>query len=202
MKVFFTIVFVIILLSDCAEKRNQKERLRINHEFQETIQQTKISQVILYNADTTWINYLLGARTIRSGTFKTIELEKAWLRNNPILFDGYINDISNYDDNSYLLEFGFSTFLTELFGDQNVFLQVKFPKAEIDSLIREHPQLINDDFFGKYNQRILVVAKIEAISKTNVFDKEGYTKVMYGKGEGLSINIFIENEHSRSIKPK
>jgi hypothetical protein len=191
MKTFITSLIFILIFSGCAEKRKQEEKGRVKQEYEDFFQQIKLSLINKFNADTIWVKRLLGNESYRLSSFKTIELEKTWLHNNPILFLGYLTDISSINENNYLLEFGLSTFPTRIFHDDNIFFKVRFPKTKIDTLLQEYPELLTD-YLPKYKQRILIVAKIDSIAKYTAFDKEGYTNIWYGIGDGYDLKIIKE----------
>jgi len=190
MKAFIASLIIINILSGCAEKKEQKKVERVVQEYNGHFQQIKRSLIAKYNADTSWVKRLLGNESFRLYSIKTIEVEKAWLEKNPILFEGNLTDISSINENDYFLEFGLSDLQTNIYIDEHdvFFLKVRFPKTKIDTLLKEYPELLKD-YLPVFSHQFLIVAKIDSIAKTITFKNENYINIRFGIGEGYDLKI-------------
>jgi hypothetical protein len=106
---------------------------------------------------------------VRLGRIFTIELERLWLQNRPILFVGAINDIANYDESHYVVLVGGGIGSLLLSADTKLKLSLLATKSRIDSFLKEHPDL----FEGLGLCGVAVVATIRAIKTENIAGKEG-----------------------------
>ena len=101
----------------------------------------------------------------------TIEIEKLWLQNRPILFVGAIKDIANYDESRYVVLVG-SSIISPLLSEMKLKLSLLSAKSSIDSFFKEH-----QDVFDGLELGVAVVANIRAIRTENVVGKEGGAEV-------------------------
>jgi len=138
------------------------------------------------NAVDNWEKDISKGERFRSEPILTIELERLWLIDRPILFVGAIKDIATRDQENYMIEIEKSfllnfehMFMTELR------LALQCPKQRIDSLLKEHP-----DLFQKYGFKnaVAVIAEIDEIETIIVSGSEGGTKdIKIGKGKCIDI---------------
>jgi hypothetical protein len=115
----------------------------------------------------------------------TIELEKLWLTDRPIVFLGTIKDIATKDKENYRVEIERSSFSGDPFPFTELQLSLECPKQRIDSLLKEHPAL-----FDNYLQKkgIAVIAAIDEIeTKTTVKPEDEWKEIKIGKGKCIDI---------------
>jgi hypothetical protein len=164
------------------EKAEREKAKRIEQSIRLTVDQ----MVLRFNAVNDWPGKLCRGEKVRTDKILTIELERLWLGQNPILFIGSIQDVSTIDEQSYRVRIErtlFSNLKQILFTE--IGLELKCSKHMVDSFLAQHPQLFSD--FGLKNG-VGVVAKIDHI-KTEFFKgKEGDVEEMrVGIGDCLDI---------------
>jgi len=163
------------------EKAQREETQQIKREIR-----SKISQMVTTtNAVDDWVQKLSKGKGVWIDRIMTIELEKLWMGERPILFTGSIEDISSFDEQNYNLHLDgglFSSsktmFMTELS------LKLKCNKLIVDNFLQEHPDLLSNDVV--YNG-VAVIANIDKIA-TKFIPEEGERKVLkIGIGECIDI---------------
>jgi len=138
------------------------------------------------NAISDWEETLSKGESFRFEPIFTVELERLWLQQRPILFIGFIKDIATHDKAQYTISIERSLyggydymFATELQ------LSLLSEKENVDSFLNKNPNLLKD--YG-LNNRIAVVARINAIKTTTILGEEGEREeVKIGVGELLEI---------------
>lgn len=116
----------------------------------------------------------------------TVELERLWLQNRPILFIGSIKDIATHDQSHYTVSVERSLFgsFEYMFGTE-LQLSLLSRKERMDSFLKKHPDLFKD--YG-FNNGVAVVARINAIRTMYVPGEEGgRVEVKIGDGELVDI---------------
>jgi hypothetical protein len=181
------------------EKQAKEERIK---KRQNAVRSNVTKMASKFGAIDDWERKLQEKR--KGNTFKiwTIELEKLWLTDQPILFRGFIKDIYSIDRNTYSMSLDkqIDLFADEPYLDTELALSLKCPKTMIDSFLNAHPtaSLSEDtDFNG-----VAVIAKINKIessswhrsesvdSSGDLNDKEMVTKI----GIGECLDIFYTGE--------
>lgn len=138
------------------------------------------------NAISDWEETLSNGESFRFEPILTVELERLWLQQRPILFIGSIKDVATYDNSQYAisLERSFYGSLDYMF-DTELQLSLLSEKEYVDSFLKKHPDLFKD--YG-FNNGVAVVARIHAIKTTTVLGEEGeQEEVKIGVGELLDI---------------
>ena len=133
-----------------------------------------------------WARTLSEGGDFRLGPILTIELERLWLQNRPILFVGAIKDIANYDESNYMVLVETDPFDTSnfLFGTK-LQLSLRATRSRIDSFLEEHPNIFKN--LG-LNNSVAVIANIKAIKTENIAGKEvGGEEGKVGEGELVDI---------------
>ena len=112
----------------------------------------------------------------------TVELERLWLTDRPILFVGAIKDISSIDQENYKVEIErnfFSSFEDMFMTELQLALQC--PKQKIDLFLTEHADLFKEDGF---KNEVVVIADIDEIeSKTASWSGAEMEEIRIGKGK-------------------
>lgn len=162
-------------------EKNTKRKME-NAEWRRIEQVTEaavMQMVSRTNAVDDWKQQLSKGDNYRFEPILTIELEKLWLQKQPILFIGYIKDISTYKQSKYLVlveKRPFSLFGTELT------LSLIASKNRIDSFLKENPDLFKDLGFSNVG----VVARIHSIRTIDAPGGE-HEKMKVGDGELIDI---------------
>ncbi len=134
------------------------------------------------NAIETWENRLVrGKSNYRVSTILTIELQRAWIKNGPILFIGSIKDIAFAGNGNCVI-----TLRRSMMTDVNyplshpLQLEVHWDKKSTEKFLDKHPNLIRDTFLDK---TVAVAADIEKIKTVRLSDAEVTDKIKVGTGK-------------------
>jgi hypothetical protein len=138
------------------------------------------------NAVSDWEENLSKGESFRFEPILTVELERLWLQQRPILFVGSIKDIATHDHSQYvvLVKRSLYSSFDYMFGTE-LQLSLLSSKERIDSFLKKHPDLFKD--YG-FKNGVAVVARIKAIRTTSVPGEEGEREeVKIGDGELIDI---------------
>jgi len=126
------------------------------------------------NAVSDWESKLSRGKRYRLEPILTLELEKLWVIERPILFYGSIQDIKTFDKDNYIvvIEKSFRSGFGSMYGT-DLMLSLEAPKTKIDTFLRDHPDLLEGIGF---NNSVAVVAKINSIKTTYISGGEGDRK--------------------------
>lgn len=118
-----------------------------------------------------WESVLADGKEFQLRTFLTIDLEKVWLQDRPILYIGKILDIASHDQSLYRVIVVPDFLVNSKYTFSMVFeLSLLADKAVIDAFLADHPNLFDE--FNNQNG-VAVVAQIAAIrSETTVGEGE------------------------------
>jgi hypothetical protein len=164
--VLFWIMFVIVIgalmvnnhFKQKAERAAQKaETSRVQRVVKTAISQISERQ----NAITDWEEQLSKGERFRLSPILTIELEKLWQGERPILFIGSIKDISSANADQYNVLVEKSLYNNDYMFATELRLSLTAPKALIDSFLQSHPKLQAGDGF---NNSVAVIAKIDSVN--------------------------------------
>ena len=165
----------------------KREAERAEAERIEQATKTAVSQMASRtNAIPDWEARLSKGERFRFEPILTVELERLWLQQRPILFIGAIKDVATHDDSQYevLIERSLYGSFDFMFGTE-LQLSLLSSKSRIDSFLKEHPDLFKD--YG-FKNGVAVVARINAIRTVSVPGEEGEREeVKIGDGELLDI---------------
>lgn len=182
-----TISLVVWIAQNKIESDRIKEERRA--ENQRILSEVKSSVAALQEntgAKSNWTKSLSGGEKYRYKPIMSIELEKEWITESPILFLGSLNDIATLDDNHYQVKFEQSLWssLNTMF-DTELQLSLKADKQLIDKFMSDNPKLLKD--YG-FNSGVAVAAQIYKIESNQIADNEGLiTEVKTGKGVLLGL---------------
>jgi hypothetical protein len=173
--------------NSCMEKKARREAERAEAERIEQATKTAVSQMASRaNAVIDWEESLSKGESFRLEPILTIELEKIWLQQRPVLFIGAIKDIATHDQSRYLISVERSLFssLDNMFGTE-LELSLLSDKNKIDSFLKEHPDLFKN--YG-FKNGVAVVALIKSIRTTYVSREDGERdEIKIGDGELMDI---------------
>lgn len=187
-KAFWVLVAIAILgylANNYIENKARQEAERATAlERESAINAAVAKMVTSTNAKDDWDERLSKGERIRLGNILTVELEKLWIGDRPILFDGSIDDISTIDENKYRVIISRNIFSSPMFLI-DLSLDLQCDRAMIDPILKSHPELFED--LG-LNNRVAVVAKINSIRTDYRTDEEG-EKNEKRIGQGSCVDI-------------
>ena len=166
--------------------RIREEKLLEKEKLAETIRADVNALARAYSASSNWVTTLSEGKQYRLKPVLSVELERAWINNSPILFWGSIKDIATLDENHYEVMFERNLWTSmEIMFDTELRLSLKAKKSQIDSFMKIHPDLFEDHGF---NNGVAVVARIDEIYSNRMVDPEyGLTEIKTGDGELLDL---------------
>ncbi len=138
------------------------------------------------NAISDWKESLSKGEKFRFEPILTVELERLWLQQKPILFIGSIKDVATHDSTRYEIsvERSLHGSFNYMFGTE-LQLSLLSKKEYVDVFLKNHPDIFKD--FG-FNNGVAVVARINGIKTTTVLGEEGEREeVKIGVGELVEI---------------
>lgn len=194
-KIVWIIVVLVIggyFINSHMEKKAKRKAEQAEAKRIEQITRTAVSKMVSRaNAVEDWESPLSKGEQFRFEQILTVELEKLWLQQRPILFIGAIKDIATYDQSQYVV-------LVErsLFGSfEHMFrtelqLSLLSGKDKIDSFLKEHPDLFKD--YG-FKNGVAVVARIKSLRSTYL-SKENGTREEVKIGDGELIDILYTGD--------
>lgn len=138
------------------------------------------------NSIDNWQHKLTKGEKYRFEPILTIELEKHWIQQQPILFIGAIKDITTLSNAEYvvLVERSLTGSFDYMF-DTGLQLSLSANKEMIDSFLKDYPNLFKD--YG-FNNGIAVIAHINSIRTIHVAGEDGVREdIKIGVGELIDI---------------
>ena len=189
-----TFIWILIILAAGAyfvntslDNKASRETERAEEQgIKDTIHVAIGEMVARTNATDNWERQLVKEDDIRFEPVLTIELEKLWLNDRPILFLGTIKDISTYDETHYtvLIERN-ATYSSKFTLITELQLSLHCEKQIIDEFLEEHPNLFKE--FHLENS-VAVAANIKSI-RTHYIPSEGISSEEIKTGEGDLVEI-------------
>jgi len=198
-RVIWIIVIILItgyFINNYLENKAKKEAEKTETERIEKDRKEAIAQLVKRtNAVDNWEKDLNKGKQFRLEPILTVELERLWLTNRPILFIGDIKDIATIDEKTYRVKMERSSFIgTEL----QLILQCQ--KQTIDTFLKEHPDLFKD---YDLKNGVAVIAEIDEIETKTVSGSEG-EKEEIKVGKGKCVDILYRGDvhltHNKSLK--
>ena len=170
-------------LQDQAKERAKKEEAE---RFERSVRSDVARMVSKFDAVSDWPEKLLKGKSVGYEKILTVELEKLWVDQGPILFIGSIKDISTGSEGTYNLRIGRSELgISKYRFDDDLGLELKCMSYILDSFLQEHPDLFSD--FG-FNNGVAVVADVKEIRTQYFMGEEGTREEMrIGVGDCLAI---------------
>jgi len=191
MKRLIGIIVVLLIgayfVNTYIENKKKREAEKAEMERIEMATKEAVSQLVKRtNAVDNWEKDLSKGEQFRLEPILTVELEKVWLTDRPILFVGTIKDIVTSDQKNYRIEIErslFSSFAYMFSTELRLVLQC--PKPRVDSFLKEHPDLFKG---GGFKNGVAVVADIDKIETTIVSgSKDDKKEIKIGKGKCLDM---------------
>jgi len=168
--------FGAYLFNSCMDDKAKRESERAEAIRIEQATKSAVAQLVSRTgAIDDWESQLSDGQYVRINPIFTIELEKLWIQNKPILFIGFIKDIATLDQLHYVVSIERNPFgSSELMLSTGLQLSLVVTKERMDSFLARHP---ND-------KKVAVVARITAIRTIYVPGENGEgEEVKIGDGE-------------------
>lgn len=187
-------VWIIILVGMCGyfissciqdetkERANQAELRRVEQETKTAVAAMAGRTGAVFE----WDKYLFGNEEYREKPLLTIELEKLWKTEKPILFIGSIKDIKTADSNTRTITINRSIFssINYMFSEE-LMVELLVDKNKLDIFTEKHKDIF--DNYG-FNNGVAVIAKIENIDRTYILNENmERIDVIIGRGRLLEI---------------
>ena len=167
------------------EAKRDAERAEAKR-VKQTIKSAVAEMVSRTGAVDDWESSLSKGEKFRLSPIFTVELEKLWLENQPILFIGNIKDIATYNESHYIVLIKRNFLFGYMFGTE-LQLSLLSSKERIDSFLKQHPDLFKDNGYG-FSNGVAVIARVKTIRTTYVPGEEGEREeVRIGEGELVNI---------------
>lgn len=189
-RVIWIIVIILIggyFVNNYLEDKAKKEAEKTETERIENATKVAIAQLVKKtNAVDNWEKALSKGEQFRVEPILTVELERLWLTDRPILFVGEIKDIATIDQETYRMEIEGSLFSGfEYILGTELRLALKCQRQRIVSFLKEYPNLFKD--YGLKNG-VAVIADIDEIETKTVSGSEGEKEeIKIGKGKCIDL---------------
>ena len=181
-------VIIVLLLAGYfvntyVENNAKREAERIKTERDEQNIKASVQELVSrLNAVTSWDSQLSNGESYRIEPILTVELERLWITERPILFVGRIQDIKTKDKDNYtvVVERNMLSSYGNMFST-DLQLSLVASKNQIDAFLKIHPDLFKG--LGFYKD-IAVVASIASVETVYISGEEcarEEIKIGYGK---------------------
>ncbi len=170
-------------ISSYVENNAKREAERLKVEQNEKRIRTSVQELAFrFDGVTDWDTQLGNGNSYRFEPILTVELEKLWLTEKPILFVGRILDIKTEDGDNYtvVIERNLLSSLGNMFST-DLQLSLVAPKNIIDAFLNTHPDLFKGLGF---DNGIAAIARIYSIETIYISGEECIReeiKIGYGK---------------------
>lgn len=177
--------FVNSYVENNARREAKRQKTELNEQKVKAVVEGLISQS---NAISDWPARLSNGESYRFEPIRTIELEKLWLVERPILFVGSIQDIKTKDDDNYsvVIERNMLSSLGNMYST-DLQLSLVVAKDQLDTFLEKHPNLFKG--LGLDND-IAVTANIHSIETIYISGEEcAREEIKIGYGEMLGVEF-------------
>jgi len=188
-RVIWIIAIILIagyFINNYLEDRSREEAKKAESRKIEVAIKASVADLIRRtNAIDNWEEELSKGEKFRMAPILTIELEKLWISDRPILFIGSIKDITTEDKENYIIEIERSLFNFKYIFETELILELKCSKHKVDAFLNAHPEILKES--GLTNG-VAIVAEIKKIETKAIPHKEdGTREIKIGKGNCLEI---------------
>ena len=191
----FSIVVVVSLVATMVSLYNSGEEKREVRELEEAaaaLKKTQIREQLQADVSSLqestgatdgWLSELVGEENIRINEVLTYELQKLWVGDAPILFEGTIIDIESISDMEYQITIKMALpNHSGLIIVSPLYLRLNSKKIEIDNILKSNPEVVG---LLSSTKKVVVAASVSKIEKYDNLDQEAIGKV--GIGELLGV---------------
>jgi len=190
-KMIWIIVALVVggyFVNSYLENKAKREAEQAEIERIEQATKSAVAQMVSQTgAIEDWESRLSKGKEFRFEPILTVELERLWLQNRPILFVGSIRDIATQDQSHYtiIVERSLFSSLEHIFSSE-LELSLVSNKEQIDTFLKKYPNLFTD--YGLDNNGVAVIAHISAIRTVYFTGDEGdREEIKIGDGELIDI---------------
>lgn len=169
-----------------ALKKAQSEQI---YKIKEVNRANIAKMIVDYNA-IDWLGQLVEKYGKRSIKLYSHDIQTLWVSKRHILFVGVIKDISDYNDNMYLLTVkrrGYSSGLPVVLPGNSFELSLLAEKTYIDKFLASNAALRNN----KGRKNVAVIADVKSVDTKKVSNEDSEADEFTGAGNLLSI-YFID----------
>jgi hypothetical protein len=188
-KILFVVLALCIgaffVFSAYTNRVEKQEHKRIESAQTRSIQNAVLNMVQRNNAIDDWDTAFSEGDSVKIGRVMTIDLERQWLKDQPIMFSGVISDIKTYDVQNYIVVINRNLLNSVTLFTAGLSLELKADKKLIDAFILQWPKVKNDT---AYENGVAVIAKIARVRTDIVSSQDGSTE-RTAIGEGVLIEI-------------
>jgi len=189
---FVAAVLFSAFMSSCSDRQkneNNPKSSRAEDKSQEEALLAKVQRFAANSkADTGWCKSVIKKP---SAVLYSIDLETAWVINNPILFIGTLENVATADNMNYQI------LVSDTYHSPQLKLQLLCQKQQIDSIMK----IIKSDPEIVFGAKVAVSAKVTNIKYDLQPAKEGVETVFTGQGQcenimylGGEFNTALSNE--------
>ena len=167
---------------EAARQKVEKDRAVA---FKEKTKAEIATMVTHFGAIDNWEEKLLEGDSGGEKRVLTMELEKLWLTGKPILFQGFVRDISSLNPTSYLVLIDHlpRKGIGKLKLGTDLRLSLECPKATVDSFLSQNPKA------SSRGALLAVVAKVNSIESFSLKTEGGETEeIKKGRGKCLAMS--------------
>ena len=189
--ILISILIVILAGTYYVNSHLEKKTITDAEKAKAEVVRSAVAQLVIQlvkqtNAIDNWGKELCKGEDFRDTRLLTVEVEKLWLKDRPILFIGSIKDVVSSNEENYVLEIERNILYDyKYYFGKELQLALQCPKEKIDSLLKSHPNLFSEFDF---NNGVAVIAEIEKIEKKSIIDIDGYSgEILIGKGRCIDI---------------
>lgn len=186
--IFFAIFLFVLYHYFKYENEYNNQQIRTK-QTEDTIKTEVINLGKRHNAIVDWRRQLIPKEQLRLSPILTIELEKLWQTERPILFIGTIKDIVSINQNTYRILLENTSLDFDISLSTKLRLSLASEKSIIDSFLESHPNFLFD---GVFNNNVAVIGKVREISAINECAKEDSSSNIR-IGEGTLVEIIYAN---------
>jgi hypothetical protein len=195
--IWVLVILVICLWGTCSVFNNKVDKeAKIESDKAALLQKEQIKQsvsqmVSMHGAITSWENHLYDRDSTIKGKFLTVDLERLWITENPILFIGRLEDISTCDSEHYIIRMEQPIFHLLTIMGNCLNLELRADKKMMDDFLSNNSKNFGEAFSFLGGENIAVVARIGSIkcSQRIQSDENGFSTedIKTGVGECLDI---------------
>ena len=181
------VIMVAYFVNSYTANKAKREAEKAESEKVERVTKAAVNEMATRtNAISGWEEPLSKGERFRFEPILTVELERLWLQQKPILFIGSIKDVATHDSTRYEISVERSLLGSfDYMFETELQLSLLSKKEYVDAFLKNHPDIFKD--FG-FNNGVAVVAHINDIKTITVLGEEGeHEEIKIGVGELVEI---------------
>lgn len=183
---------VYLVHQNVENRARERERLEQRKLLRDETRSAIVSMTSSHNAVVDWEATLVDGGVYRANPVLTLELERLWQTERPILFVGDVSDIASKGIDHYSVSIGPGLLTSNYTIATELRLQLTAPKSLIDGVLRQYPSAFANEPIG---YSLAVVAKIDRIMTATDRTYDG-VNADSRIGEGRLIDLVVI-DHSK-----